>query len=83
MPEEIVILIMTAMVGTFTVIGLKILVSARKARRGEIGKEEVQRLAETVEGLQDQMYQVRDGVSELHERMDFAERLLTKGEKDR
>jgi hypothetical protein len=46
-----------------------------------IDKEEVQRLAETVEGLQDQMFQVRDAVSELHERVDFAERLLTRGEK--
>ena len=83
MPEEVVILIMTAMVGTFTVVGLKILVSARRTRHGEVGTEEVRRLAETVEGVQDQMYQVRDAVAELHERVDFAERLLTKGEKDR
>ena len=81
MPEEIAILIFTAMVGTFSLFGLKILISARRTRHGEIGKEEAQRLAETVEGLQDQMYQVRDAVSELHERMDFAERLLTRGEK--
>lgn len=83
MPEEVAILIFTALVGTFTLVGLKILISARKTRHGEIGKEEVQRLAETVEGLQDQLYQVRDAVAELHERVDFAERLLTKGEKDR
>ena len=83
MPEEVAILIFTCMVGTFTLVGLKILISARKTRHGEIGKEEVQRLAETVEGMQDQMYQVRDAVAELHERMDFAERLLTKGGKDR
>ncbi len=83
MPEEVAILIFTALVGTFSLVGLKILISARKTRPGEFGKEEVQRLAETVEGLQDQMYQVRDAVAELHERVDFAERLLTKGEKDR
>jgi len=83
MPEEIAILIFTALVGTFSMVGLKILVSARKTRHGEVGTEEVQRLTETVEGMQDQMYQVRDAVSELHERMDFAERLLTKGDKDR
>ena len=83
MPEEVAILIFTALVGTFTLVGLKILISARKTRHGEVGKEEVQRLAETVEGLQDQMYQGRDAVAELHERVDFAERLLTKGEKDR
>jgi hypothetical protein len=83
MPEEVAILIFTCMVGTFTLVGLKILISARKTRHGEIGKEEVQHLAETVEGMQDQMYQVRDAVAELHERVDFAERLLTKGEKDR
>ena len=83
MPEEIAILIFTALIGTFTVIGLKILVSGGQARPRGNGKEEAQRLAETVEGLQDQMYQVRDAVSELHERVDFAERLLTKGEKDR
>ena len=83
MPEEVAILIFTALVGTFSLVGLKILVSARKTRHGEVGKEEVQRLTESVEGLQDQMYRVRDAVGELHERMDFAERLLTKGEKDR
>jgi hypothetical protein len=81
MPEEVAILIFTALVGTFSIFGLKILVSARKGRGGVIDKEEVQRLAETVEGLQDQMFQVRDAVSELHERVDFAERLLTRGEK--
>lgn len=81
MPEEVAILIFTALVGTFSMVGLKILVSARKTRHGEVGKEEVQRLAESVEGLQDQMYQVRDAVSDLHERVDFAERLLTRGEK--
>jgi len=82
MPEEVAILIFTAMVGTFSLFGLKILFSARRTRHGEIGKEEVQRLADTVEGLQDEMYRVRDAVAELHERVDFAERLLTKGKKD-
>ena len=81
MPEEVAILIFTALVGSFSLVGLKILVSARRSRHGQVDGEELRRLTETVEGLQDQMYQVRDAVTDLHERVDFAERLLTRGAK--
>jgi PleD family two-component response regulator len=81
MPAEVVVLIFTALLGGLSLGGLEIVLRARAGRRRELKHEEVERLSETVEGLQEQMSQVRDAVTDLHERVDFAERLLTKGEK--
>jgi hypothetical protein len=81
MPEEVAILIFVGMLGGFSLTGLSMILRARRGRHGELKHEEVERLSETVDGLQDQMFQMRDAVADLHERMDFAERLLTKGEK--
>jgi outer membrane murein-binding lipoprotein Lpp len=82
MPEEVAILIMVAMLGGFSLSGLSMLLKARGRRHGEVGREEVDRLSDAVETLHDQVYQLRDSMAELHERVDFAERLLTKGGKE-
>jgi hypothetical protein len=81
MPEEVMVLIFTAMLGGFSLAGLSMILRARAGRRGEFKHEEVEQLTEAVEGLQEQMLQVREAVTDLHERVDFAERLLTKGRK--
>jgi signal transduction histidine kinase len=81
MPEEVALLIFVGMVGGFSLTGLSMILKARRSRHGDLKHEDVERLAESVEGLQDQMFQMRDAVADLHERVDFAERLLTKGEK--
>ncbi len=80
MPEEIAILILVGMLGGFALGGLKMILAARVARRGQVGREEFDRLTDAVDTLHEQVYQVRESVAELHERMDFAERLLTRGE---
>ena len=67
-------LIGTGMVGTFILIGLKMIVGAR--RGGREMQDELQRLAETVERLEDQVGEMRMHNGELAERVDFAERLL-------
>jgi hypothetical protein len=82
MPEEVAILIMVAMLGGFSLSGLSMLLKARGRRHSEVGREEVDRLSDAVESLHDQVYQMRDSMAELHERVDFAERLLTKGGKE-
>ncbi len=67
-------------VGTFTIIGMKIWLSAKTERlRLQANETGTAQLAEAVEELRDQMLSVRDEVAELHERMDFTERVLTKG----
>ena len=80
MPEEVAILIMVAMLGGFSLSGLGMILKARGRRHSEVGREEVDRLTDAVETLHDQVYQLRDSMAELHERVDFAERLLTKGD---
>ncbi len=82
MPEEVAILIMVAMLGGFSLSGLGMILRARGRRHSEVGREEVDRLTDAVENLHDQVYQMRDSMAELHERVDFAERLLTKGGKE-
>ncbi len=75
----ILILILVGMLGGFSLGGLSIVLKARGRRRGEVDRQEFERLSDTVESLHDQVYQVRESLADLHERVDFAERLLTKG----
>lgn len=86
MPREIVLLIGgllgAAMVGILVLGGMKIWVTARSSRKAQVGREGLERLLEAMEGLQEQMFDVREAVAELHERIDFTERLLTRGETD-
>ncbi|NIM49899.1 MAG: hypothetical protein GTN62_06390 [Gemmatimonadales bacterium] len=54
-------------------------IAGRTRRHHEVQGEKVERLADAVDGLYEQMGEMRDSIAELHERVDFAERLLTKG----
>ena len=62
--------------GTFVLIGMHL---RYKAKASIQNPEEVSRLTETVDGLFDQTRLLRDEVTELQERIDFHERLLTQG----
>ena len=64
--------------GTFTLTGFKMWLSYKTARLGSGGGEDVKRLQEVVETLHEQMLALREEHAELHDRLDFAERLLTK-----
>ena len=83
--EAIAPLIAIMSVGTMVLIGMKIRLTARlhsssNENRAEKDREEVERLGEVVDNLHDQLRLMRDEFSELHERVDFAERLLSRGE---
>ena len=66
--------------GTFLLIGLKMFLNYR-ARRITSGaeSEEVRQLRETVEDLRRDVADTRAALADVHERIDFAERLLTRG----
>ena len=63
--------------------GIILWLAARTSRSRVVSREEFDRVTEALGNVNDQLYEVRESMSELHERVDFAERLLTKGEKDR
>jgi hypothetical protein len=44
--------------------------------------EQVERLTEAVQALHEDVRVMRDEMLELHERMDFAERMLTSGKEE-
>ncbi len=62
--------------GTFVLIGMHL---RYKAKASMQNPEELARLTDAVDGLNDQTRMLRDEVTELQERMDFHERLLTQG----
>ena len=83
MPPEIVepiaALIAIMGLGTMFLIGMKMRLSAKaKLQQGSKG-EEVDRLTDAVEGLAEEVRMLRDEYGELHERVDFAERILARG----
>ncbi len=51
----------------------------RQTRHGQIGQEELDRLAEDVERLRDEVRVLRDEFVDVYERLEFAERVLTRG----
>jgi len=66
--------------GTFSLIGLRMFLSYR-ARRLELSSGRGDsRVDELVEDLRTEVQALRGDLGELHERMDFAERLLTRGQ---
>ncbi len=72
-------------VGTMILIGMKMRLTARlhessNRNRVEKDREEVERLTDAVDALHEQVRVMRDEFADLHERVDFAERLLSRGE---
>ena len=71
-------------IGTMVLIGMKMRLTARlhassNQNRDENDREETERLTEAVDALHEQVRLMRDEFSDLHERVDFAERLLSRG----
>jgi len=83
MPPEVVDaiapLIALGGLGVFSLIGLRMLLAYR-TRRAELGAGgHDTRLEEMVDALRDEVQLLRGEVGELHERVDFTERLLARG----
>lgn len=81
MPEEIFVLIAFFGIGSFTLIGMRMWLNARIQSRQVLPKDELRGLAESVDRLHEEVRVARDELAELHERVDFTERMLTRGEK--
>ncbi len=83
--EALGVIVAITSIGTMILIGMKMRLNARlhassNQNHDEKDREEVERLGEAVDNLHDQLRLMRDEFSELHERVDFAERLLSRGE---
>jgi PleD family two-component response regulator len=83
MPPEIAFpILFAAIIGSSALSGGLVWLAMRTSRRGELGRDEMERIRDALESMNERLFEVRDSVTELHERMDFAERLLTKGKED-
>ncbi len=80
-PDVLELLVgMVAVIGLFStvMVGMKMRFS-HNLRMREMPTGENERLTEAVEQLQDEVRLMREEFTELHERVDFAERLLARG----
>ena len=83
MPPQIIDVIPAVMVlttlGTIFLVGMKMRLSAKLQLQKGSKSEDVERLADAVDGLHEEVRMLREEYTELHERMDFAERMLSTG----
>ena len=70
-------------IGTLVLIGMKMRYQ-HKARMLEQpkGREDMERLVDAMDSIYEQSRALREDISELQERLDFHERLLTKGKEE-
>ncbi len=84
MPPEILEFIaplpILSTIGTLFLIGMKMRLSAKVQLQEGSKSEDVERLADPVDGLHEEVRMLREEYTELHERMDFAERMLSTGQ---
>lgn len=82
--EAIAPLIALFGLGGFTLLGLRMWIGYRtdRLRLGAGESEAVRELAEAVGQLRDEVSLTRQELTELHERVDFAERLLARSRDD-
>jgi len=77
--QEIVAILVTFFgAGTFLLIGLKMFLTYRSNRLSNAGGDQVRQIAETVDDLRRDLADTRAELADVHERVDFAERLLTR-----
>lgn len=69
--------------GTMGLIGFKLWLDAKTARLTGRGGEDVKRLTETVDRLDDQFRVLHDHLTDLDERLEFAERVLARSAEER
>ena len=67
-------------IGTLFLIGMKMRLSAKVQLQEGSESGDVERLADAVDGLHEEVRMLREEYTELHERMDFAERMLATGQ---
>jgi hypothetical protein len=72
---------LTAM-GTFILIGIRMRFNHKYRMLNRESPEQVERLTDAVQQLHEEVRVLRDEMVELHERVDFAERMLTSGKNE-
>ena len=83
-PEGIALFIfcMTGLVGTFILIGARMKLNAGNRERLGITQEDFDRVTDAVDQLTDQVATLTVETNELHERIDFTERMLTESKRE-
>jgi hypothetical protein len=76
--EALSALTAVTLIGSFILIGMKMRWKHKETQLGSAGRDEIDRLTEAVDTLGDQVEHLTTETADLHERLDFAERLLTK-----
>lgn len=69
--------------GTMALIGFKLWLDAKTARLTGGGGEDVKRLTESVDRLDEQFRVLQDHLTDLDERLEFTERVLARSAQDR
>ena len=67
-------------VGTLTLIGMKMRLSHKERMREVPGPHDIERITEATERMYEEVQLLRDTVVDLQDRVEFTERLLTKGQ---
>ncbi len=80
MEDFLAAMIFVTTVGSFTLVGLKMFLKYRLERlKGGGGGEDTKRLEEAVTQLRDEVYLLRNDLGDMHERIEFTERLMARG----
>ncbi|UCF39624.1 MAG: hypothetical protein JSW43_07690 [Gemmatimonadota bacterium] len=67
-------------IGSMILIGMKMRYThLRHTKFAKGAGPEVEQLADAVDSLRDEVRELREGMVDLHERVEFAERMLTRG----
>ena len=78
-PDAVAALLAVVSIGGMALVALKMVLNYRAARlSGGTDRRDVERLTDTIEQLREQIDTQRTELSELHDRVDFAERMLAK-----
>jgi len=86
MPTTVVLIILSASIGSGALVAIAMWFYFRMKRleaTGGADLKDLDRLAEQVAALRDQLLATREEMGELHERVDFAERMLARGQPER
>ncbi len=81
--DTIAPLIAMLSMGTMGLIGFKLWLDAKTARLTGGGGEDVKRLTESVDRLDEQFRMLHDHLTDLDERLEFAERVLARSAEER
>lgn len=79
MPPDLAPLLALVGMGTFALLGMRMWLRHKIERSRLSGADDVDRLVEAIDGLHEQTRLMREDLTELQERVEFAERLLTRG----